>query len=210
MLSRIDDIIYPNRCEVIEFLDPQRFVYPIFKNGRSSLVEHAQQQKYKILVNEQIKKIPIIDIILRDPTTRFISGINTFVYHTLKENENLDLNTIIYFAENYLFLNRHYAPQLSWVLNLKKYLHKDTRLKLHDMSSLPMFTPLTTKPFEENFLNDQVIERLKNNVHNEMYIRLDSLLLQLVGQELSLIDIMAYLHTQDPTAYSKIQCTALD
>lgn len=210
MLSRIDEIIYPNRCEVIEFKDLQRFVYPIFKNGSSSLTEYTQQQKYKILVNEQIKKIPVIDIILRDPTNRFISGFNTFVYNTKRENPNLDLDTIIYFAENYLFLNRHYAPQLSWLLNLNKYLHKDARLKLHDMSALSMFTPLSTKPFEENFLNEQVVKKLKNNVHNEMYIRLDSLLLQLVGREMTFTDIMAYLHTQDPVAYSKIRCTVLD
>ena len=56
MLSRIDEIIYPNRCEVIEFMDPQRFVYPIFKNGSSSIREYATQQNYKTLINEQIKK----------------------------------------------------------------------------------------------------------------------------------------------------------
>ena len=43
-----------------------------------------------------------------------------------------------------------------------------------------------------------------------MFMRLDSLLLQLVGQEMTIIDIMAYLHEQDPTAYSKIKCTVPD
>jgi hypothetical protein len=210
MLSRIDEIIYPNRCEVIEFLDPQRFVYPIFKNGSTSLIYHAKHQGYKVLLNEQIKRIPTIDVVLRDPITRFISGINTFVCHIKQENPNLDVDTIIYFAENYLFLNRHYAPQLSWLLNLKRYLHTNAKLKLHDMTALSTFTPLTSNPIEENLLNTQVVERLKANIHNEMYIRLDSLLLQLVDREMSFIDIMAYLHEQDPTAYSKIKCTALD
>ena len=210
MLSRIDEIIYPNRCEVIEFRDPQRFVYPIFKNGSTSLIEHAKRQGYKVLLNEQIKRIPTIDIVLRDPITRFISGINTFVCHTKQENPNLDIDTIIYFAENYLFLNRHYAPQLNWILNLKRCLHANAKLKLHDMTALSTFTPLTSNPIGENLLNTQVVERLKTNIHNEMYIRLDSLLLQLVGREMSFIEIMAYLHEQDPIAYSKIKCTALD
>lgn len=210
MLSRIDEIIYPNRCEVIEFQDPQRFVYPIFKNGSSSLKEYAQQQNYKVLVNEQIKKPIIIDVILRDPISRFISGINTFVYNTKQENPSLDLDTIIYFAENYLFLNRHYAPQLSWLLNIKRYLHPTARLRLHDMSSISKFTPLTITPIEENLLNTEVQDRLKNNIHNEMYLRLDLLLLQLVGKEVTMLDILAHLHTQDPTAYSKIKCIALD
>ena len=210
MLSRIDEIIYPNRCEVIEFMDPQRFVYPIFKNGSSSIREYATQQNYKTLINEQIKKISIIDVILRDPTSRFISGINTFVYNTKRDNPNLDVDTIIYFSENYLFLNRHYSPQLSWLLNLKRYLHANTKLRLYDMTFLSTFTPLIVKPIEENLLNNQVIERLKTNIHNEMCIRLDSLLLQLVGKEITFIDIMTYLHEQDPIAYSKIKCTALD
>lgn len=210
MLSRIDEIIYPNRCEVIEFLDPQRFVYPIFKNGSSSIRNYAHQQNYKVLINEQIKKISTIDVVLRDPIIRFISGINTFVYNTKQENSNLDIDTIIYFAENYLFLNRHYAPQLSWLLNLKKYSHRNTKLRLHDMTALPSFTPLVIKSSEDNLLNTQVVKRLKTNIHNEMFMRLDLLLLQLVGQEMTIIDIMAYLHEQDPTAYSKIRCTALD
>jgi len=210
MLSRIDEIIYPNRCEVIEFLAPQRFVYPIFKNGSSSIREYATQQNYKILINEQIKKLSTIDVILRDPTTRFISGINTFVYNIKRDNPNLDIDTIIYFAENYLFLNRHYAPQLGWLFNLKKYLHINTKLKLHDMGALSSFTPLAIKPLEDNLLNNQIVERLKSNIHNEMYIRLDSLLLQLAGREMTIIDIMAYLHEQDPTAYLKIKCTVPD
>ena len=210
MLSRIDDIIYPNRCEVIEFRDPQRFVYPIFKNGSTSLKEYASQQGYKTLLNGQIDRIAAIDIILRDPMERFISGFNSYVYNTKRDNPNLDLDTIIHFAETYLFLNRHYAPQLSWLLNIKKYLNCNAKLRLHDISSLSTFTPLSIKPAEENLLNTQVVERLKTNIHNEMYIRLDSLLLQLIGQDMTFIDIMSYLHTRDPIAYSKIQCTVQD
>ena len=209
MLSRIDEIIYPNRCEVIEFTDLQRFVYPIFKNGRTSLI-YAPKYKFKTLINQQIRKAPIIDVILRSPIDRFISGINTFVYNTKKENPHLDLNTIVYFAENYLFLNRHYAPQLSWLINLNKYLNKDAQLRLHDMSTLSEFTTRQMSPPEDKLLTKEQIKRLTENIHNEMYIRLDSLLLQLVGQELSFREILTYLHDQDPTAYSKLSCIALD
>ena len=210
MLSRIDEIIYPNRCEVIEFSDPQRFFYTIYKNGSSSLRQYATIQNNKIIINEQIKKLSTIEVILRDPLSRFISGLNTYVYSVKQTNPQLDIDTIIYFAETYLFLNRHYAPQLSWLLNLNKYLHKNAKLKLHDMSALTSFTPIHYKPVENNLLNTKTIERLKTNIDNEMYIRLDSLLLQLVGNELTFTDIMTYLHTYDPMAYSKIRCTAQD
>ena len=210
MLSRIDEIIYPNRCEVIEFSDPQRFVYPIFKNGSSSLYEHARSQNYKIILNAQLKKIPQITVILRNPIERFVSGINEFVFYTKRSNLELDVDTIIYFAENYLFLDRHYAPQLSWILNLNRFISKNTILKLHDMTILSEFTPLNIQSKEEHILDTHVIKRLQNNQYNEMYLRLDNLLYQLVGKEMTYSDIRAYLHSQDPIAYSKLTCIALD
>ena len=208
MLSRIDDIIYPNRCEVIEIEASQRYIYPIFKNGSSSLLEHARQQNYKILINEQIERAPIIDVILRDPLSRFISGIQTFVHNVKKENPSLDVDAILHFAENYLFLNRHYAPQLSWMINLSRY--ADAKLRLHNMDALSTFTPLIREPHKDIQFDQTVLDRLSNNIHNEMYLRLDNLLLQLIGQELTFKDILTYLKQQDPHAYQKLSCVALD
>jgi hypothetical protein len=208
MLDQINKILFPNKCEVIKF--DTAYIYPIFKNGSSSLIRYAQQQGYKTIVNTQIKKAEIVEVILRDPLPRFLSGFNTFVYNTKRDNPHLDTDTIIYFAENYLFLNRHYAPQLSWLLNLNKYLNTDTKLRLRGMECLSQFTPLTVTPQEEQLVDDKVIDRLKNNVHNEMYLRLDTLLLDLVGQELTFKQILEYLEDRDTAAYSKLKCTVLD
>ena len=210
MLSRLDDIIYPNRCEVIELEPSQRYIYPIFKNGSSSLYEHARQHGCKILLNEQIKRTPLIDVVLRDPRERFISGFNTYVYNTKRDNPSLDVDTIIYFAEQYLFLNRHYAPQLTWLINLARYTNKNTQLHLHDMKALNKFTQLSLRPDETNVLSSEVISRLNDNIHNKMYQRLDHLLLELIGQEVTFKEILAHLKTQDPTVYSNIKCIALD
>jgi hypothetical protein len=201
MLSRIDDIIFPNRCEVIEIEASQRYIYPIFKNGYTSLSGYAQAQKYKILFNEQIEKLTDINIIIRNPRERFISGINTYVYNTKRDNPHLDLNTIIYFAENYLFLDRHYAPQFNWLVNLTRYANKTTtKLHLHGIDSLKEFTPLVLKPNETKILSAEVIDRLKNNIHNEMYLRIDNLLLSLVGKALTFEEILKYLKEKDPKA----------
>lgn len=206
MLSRLDDIIYPNRCEVIEIEASQRYIYPIFKNGSSSITEHAAQQKYKILLNEQIKRINTIDVVLREPTTRYVSGIKTFVHNIKRDNPALDLATILYFAENYLFLNRHYAPQLSWLVQLSRYTTADTRLKLVGMESLGNYTPLSISPPETVAVDYEI----SSNIHNEMYIRLDNLLMNLIGQELTFKEILNYLRQQDPVAYQKLKCIALD
>ena len=209
MLSRIDEIIYPNRCEVIEFSDPQRFVYPIFKNGHSSLHEFAGSNKLKILLNEQIKNVKKIEIVLREPQERFISGVNTFVFNTKRDNPNLDINTIIYFVENYLFLNRHYAPQLSWLVNLSRY--SDAEFNLHHMDYITHLTNINVKPKDEQkILSEEIILRLKNNPHVEIYHRLDLILLDLVDKTLRFPEIIQYLELKDPIAYSKLKCTALD
>lgn len=208
MLSRIDEVIFPNRCEVIE-LPSQRYIYPIFKNGRTSLTEYARQQKYKILVNQQLDKIDTISIVLRNPLERYISGIKSFVHNTKAENTTLDAQTILWFAENYLFLNRHYAPQLSWLINLNRY--TKAKLKFYGMESISNFTPLQLKPIEDiTLVDDAVIERLGNNIHNEMYLRLDQLLLNLIGQELTFKEVLAYLEHEDKVAFQKLKCIALD
>jgi hypothetical protein len=43
MLSQLDHIIYPDRCEVYEIVPSQRYFYPIFKNGSSSIMMTAQE-----------------------------------------------------------------------------------------------------------------------------------------------------------------------
>jgi hypothetical protein len=210
MLSRIDDFIFPNRCEVIEIIPSQRYIYPIFKNGSSSLYKYAMLQQCKILINQQINKVDTIDVIIRNPVERFVSGINTFVYNTKISNPTLDIDTIIYFAETYLFLNRHYCPQLSWLINLSKYTKKEAKLCINGMEMVSKYTVLHIKPPEENLLTTTVIERLTNNVHNEMYIRLDNLLLDLIGKELTFTEILEYIKTHDVFAYTKLKCIALD
>ena len=132
------------------------------------------------------------------------------MFNTLKEHPNLDLNTVLYFVENYLFLNRHYSPQLSWLVNLNRYAKKDTVLRMRGMESILDYTPMSMRPIEEQVLTDNQINQLKINIHNQTYIQLDTLLLELVGQDLTFKEILAYLKQQDPQAYQKLQCIALD
>jgi len=200
MLSRLDEIIYPTRCEVIE-LASQRYFYPIYKNGSSSINEYAKQNKCKILLNQQLSKLDIIDVVLRNPTERTISGIQTFVYNTKRDNPNLDLTTIRWFANSYQFLNRHYAPQLSWLINLNRY--TNAKLRFYDMSEISNITGKNLSVFKDNSSVDL-------NVDYEMFIRLDNLLINLIGKELTFNEVLSYLKQQDKIAFQKLQCIALD
>lgn len=197
MLSRIDDIIYPNRCEVIE-LASQRYIYPIYKNGSGSITEYAKLSQYKTLFNEQIRRVELINVILRDPLSRFISGVNTYVFNTKRDNPNLDVSTILYFVEHYLFLNRHYSPQVGWILNLSKYTNDSTKIRLFGMDSLLEFTPLHSRPQEENILTVDDISRLQANQDLLPYIKLDNSLLELIGQELTVAELLKYIKDKNP------------
>jgi hypothetical protein len=78
------------------------------------------------------------------------------------------------------------------------------------METISKYTILNIKPSEENLLTSTVIERLSNNIHNEMYIRLDNLLIDLIGKELTFNEIFNYIKTYDPLAYTKLKCIVLD
>jgi hypothetical protein len=204
MLSHLDSIIFPDRCEVIEIIPSQRYVYPMFKNGRSSLYHYANKYKLQILLNEQIKKISSIDIILRNPQERLISGINTFVQMTMRDHPDLDSKTILWFAQNYLFLNRHYAPQFLWLVNLARYLGPNTKLNFLSMDQLTNITQVNRKPGEVLPVTEQLVNQLINMPNNEMYHRIDQILVNCIGQSIQFDQLIQHIQQQDSTAYDQV------
>jgi len=116
MSKYLTDILTAD-CEVIKFNDEQ-FFYPIFKNGRSSLIEYAKENNLDILKNEKILNLKKITVFLREPKERFISGIYTFFYFT---NNQVINDTILKKIENCDIINRHFIPQYIWLFHLYKY-----------------------------------------------------------------------------------------
>jgi len=115
--------IFTTDCSVIKMLNGE-CVYPIFKNGRSSLNEYALENKLKILKNEQLSTLKEITIFLRDPVERFISGV-----HTVLEFEDIiDVPAFLKKIENLTFYNRHFIPQVYWLLHLLKYFKGNVKL----------------------------------------------------------------------------------
>ena len=110
-------------CIVILFRDDA--VYPIFKNGQTSLFEHTRHQTLKTtLKNDEISKLKKIKIFLREPRERFISGV-----HTVIEQEKInDVNGFLKKVENFRIYNRHFIPQYYWLLHLYKYFKGDVEL----------------------------------------------------------------------------------
>ena len=87
-------------------------VYPIFRVGFTSL-STVCERKY---VNEQIAKCQHIDIMIRNPGDRFVSGINEY-----SRQNNLDVEETWKLVEQGKLVDRHFAPQYMWLLHLYKF-----------------------------------------------------------------------------------------
>jgi hypothetical protein len=204
MLSHLDRILFPDRCEVIEIIPSQRYVYVIFKNGHSSFLSYRLKNNCQILINQQIQKINNIDIVIRNPQDRLISGINTFIQYTLRNNPKLDSSTVEWFAQNYLYLNRHYCPQFSWLLNLARYLDTDTKLNFLSMADIGTITGLDEKPVGVTTAPDELINQIALIKNNEMYQRVDMVIFECIGQSLTFSELLKHIKKSDPDAYNYV------
>jgi len=204
MFSGIDNIIFPDSCEVIEIVPSQLYVYPIFKNGSSSLHETQKHTHWTSINNEQINDIKSpITVYLRDPRERFISGVNTYVQHCHRDFENLDTKTILHFVQSYLFLNRHYAPQFFWLINLARY--SSALLHLQALDSINQVVKFKhraeVEPPSLTFLSQ--IERFPWK-QLELYFFLDQLLIDRIGQTVSFAQLVHDIQSDHPDLYQLV------
>ena len=97
-------------CTVVD-IGPHT-VYPIFRVGSSSLMLAAD----KTYVNSHIAKCKHIDVMIRDPGDRFVSGINEY-----SRQNNLNIEETWKLVEQGKLVDRHFAPQYMWLLHLYKF-----------------------------------------------------------------------------------------
>lgn len=204
MFTELDSIIFPDSCEVIEIVPSQHYVYPIFKNGSSSLHKTQALVGWKSFFNDEITQINCpITVYLRDPRSRFISGVNTFIQHCHRDFDNLDTNTILHFVKNYLFLNRHYAPQFFWLINLARY--STAPLILQNLESIDQIVDMNSRagirPPAKDLL-DQVKDFSWQKV--ELYSFIDQLLMDRIGQTVTFQQLMTDIKQQHFNLYNLI------
>ena len=126
-------------CTVID-IGPHT-VYPIYKNGRTSLWYYAKENNCKTFINEELKTLNHIVVYLRDPLERFISGVHTYLeFENLVSQEDTTLKQI----EEMTVCNRHFVPQFIWLIHLSKYF-KGT-IRIDSVSELYLTIPNRDKP----------------------------------------------------------------
>lgn len=134
--------IFTSDCEVIR-ISKSNFVYPIFKNGRSSLKEYARQNNLLCLKNNEISDTEEIKIFLRDPLERFVSGVHTAIE---LENRKTKVNVLEFMSdvEKFKIYDRHFMPQTFWLYHLFKYFKG--KVNLQPVKNLFNLIPNRDKP----------------------------------------------------------------
>ena len=87
-------------------------VYPIHRVGYTSLMSVADN----IYTNTQIASLTHIDVMIRDPEDRFVSGVNEYC----RQND-LDVSEVYKKIKKDELVDSHFAPQFIWLMNLYRF-----------------------------------------------------------------------------------------
>jgi hypothetical protein len=199
MLSQLDNIIFPDRCDVLEIVPSQRYIYPIFKNASSSLYSSG----FRTVDMVELADIKNIEVLVRNPFERFISGVQTYIDNL---DPNLDRTTVLHFIENNLFLNRHFCPQFHWLVNLKRFTDADITIKpLHYVGTI------TTEHKNVSTVDTDLVEYFENNDKVYFYLEVDKVLINnLLGKTVSFKDIVGTIKTEYPSVYQEVIQRSID
>lgn len=129
------------------------YLYPIFKNGRSSINNHATKHKCKWLFNEQANRAPFIVVFLREPLQRIISGVHTFIEFEQRKDSNIDYDSMLYNIQHRGITNEHFKLQIDWIKDLAEYYNG--YVKLLDLSSLDYYVPIRKRPDVSDITEEQ-------------------------------------------------------
>jgi hypothetical protein len=196
MLSQLDNIIFPDRCDVLEIVPSQRYVYPIYKNGSSSLYNSG----FRLLEHNELKTISIVDIYVRNPYDRFVTGVNTFLQH----NKNLDRATVIHFINNYLFLNRHFCPQFHWLVNLQRF--TNAKIRINSIEALSDITVLKV-----NRSQDPLLDECLSTEKLHLYLSIDKVLTEdLLGKTVTFKLVTQTIQHRYPEVYKEVIQRSVD
>ena len=143
------------------------FIFPIFKNGKSSIENYANENNSIWLINEQCKRAEYVTVFLRTPKERFVSGVHSFIEFEKRKNKNLDYDTMLYAIENYGVVNKHFLPQYFWLENLSNYF--SGQLILKTIADLYGFIPNRDAPRIPKITQEQQSKISKIQFENLKY-----------------------------------------
>ena len=193
MLSYLDPILFPDECEIL-VAETGQLIYPIYKNGSSSL----KAQYTNVVPQDQLKsRVAQVQVYVREPFDRFVSGVQTY----LKNNPHLDRATALTMIDQYLFLDRHFALQFHWLVNLVRQTNNPW-ITISPWTELSNATELTWNVLARD---ETLIEYFQPNTKIWYYLQLDKVLFEkFVGKTVKFKDIITHIHTFLPDLYDEV------
>ena len=198
MQTALDTELFPKLCEVVHVPLHNQWVYLIQKNGSSSLRFQQSRDNLAVFTNDEISTLDYVDVYIRNPRARYVSGINTYLQNLQRDHPELDYLTAFWFAKHYKFLNTHYLPQFYWVANLSKHLRKDTKIRIRDFQKINQIIDIKITHLQIIAADKKFIKKLfEDDINIELWLFLDQILLDLSGQEMTwsqLLDHYQHYH----------------
>ena len=192
MLSYLDPILFPDQIEILE-VSPGRYVYPIYKNG-SGLLTDAND--FRRLNYFEIRDIRTVEVFVRDPFDRYVSGVQTY----LAQHPELDKNTALTLIGKCLFLNRHFALQFHWLLNLTRF--TDAWIHIRPIKELDT---ISDEVWHTLSRDQSLIDYFTPNDKLSYYLQLDKVLIEdLIGETVSFPAIMRHIKKTQQHLYDEI------
>jgi hypothetical protein len=191
MFAYIDPILFPDQLKVYE-LTPGQYVYPIHKNASSTIGKVAIRE----LNYFEIRELNTIDIYLRDPFERYVSGVQTYLRH----HPELDRETALRFIEEFLFLNNHFSLQFHWVVNLSRM--TDAWLHFRHVDEL---NSVTHEVWNALTRDQTLVDRFQTHNKLHYYLQLDKILYEeFMGKTVPIRAISKHIKSKHEYLYREI------
>ena len=150
-------------------------VYPIFRNGSTSLFR-ACEKRY---INDEIKQCENIEVLIRNPDVRFISGINMY-----SEQNDMSVEQTWSQVQQGNLVDRHFCPQYIWLMNLYRYYRGSVTLR--EFKHIKQLTSIHRK---KSTKEKTQVPLLKD------FVDVDHKLMELIGRPVELKSIIeSYKH----------------
>ena len=198
MQTALDTELFPTKCEVVSLPLHSQWVYLIQKNGSSSLRIQQSRDNLAVFTNDEISALDYVDVYIRNPRARYVSGVNTYLQHLQRDHPELDYLTAFWFARRYKFLNTHYLPQFYWIANLSQYLRDDTLIRFRNFKTFNNVTDINDSAGVIKPTQQFIQQLFQDDTSIELWLYLDQILLELAGQEMTWKQLINYYRLNNP------------
>lgn len=193
MLGAITQELFPDECRVLEIVPDVQYVYPIFKNGSTSLFKSGHREISK----QQLSTVKNVEVYVRDPHERFISGVKSYLNGL---DKSLDKNTAMYFVKTYPYLNRHFCPQIFWLMNLQRFSNASITIK-----PVEQLFDIIVANKNKSQTDTEIAEYFEQSSKVRFYNEIDEVLtVNLIGRTVAFEEIVELIKQNYSEVYSEM------